>query len=89
MASRHGCVARPCCFDRFTHSHVARQWQLINSRVGEKNFLVFTRSYHTAVLPSVVWARPKACPISRIHLWTLNYITLPSIDDFTCGKEVY
>ncbi|PPR84455.1 hypothetical protein GOBAR_AA36258 [Gossypium barbadense] len=62
----HGRVARPrsASFASptpiFTHGHLGRPWQLIDSRVGEKFYPVFTRSYRTAVLPSVVWARPKA-----------------------------
>ncbi|PPS02224.1 hypothetical protein GOBAR_AA18436 [Gossypium barbadense] len=50
---RHGRVAHPCCFDRLAYSHVARPWQLIASRVGEKVFSVFSQSCCTVVSPPV------------------------------------
>ncbi|PPS16140.1 hypothetical protein GOBAR_AA04426 [Gossypium barbadense] len=56
MILRHGCVARPCCFGRFTHVPNARPWRLIASRVGE-NFALFPHGLRHARVPSRVCFR--------------------------------
>ncbi|PPS14431.1 hypothetical protein GOBAR_AA06148 [Gossypium barbadense] len=61
MASRHGCVALLCCFERFTRGRVARSWKLIDSRVGEKFCPIFTRLYRTAASPPVVLVSSLYC----------------------------
>ena len=51
IISRHGLVSRPCCFGSFAHGHVTRPWQLIASRVGEKNLALFSHGLMHARVP--------------------------------------
>ncbi|KHF97530.1 hypothetical protein F383_36776 [Gossypium arboreum] len=67
----HGCVARPCCFDRLAYGHVARHGNLSHLKLG-KNIALF--SYGRIARPCLsLWCEHglrHACVPCRVDLKT-------------------